>query len=117
MEIIDPRSIVPLDEEIIVNSVNKTGRCLVADNDWTYCGFSAEVAALVSSRCFGRLHAPVERLGFAQTPCPTVRRLENVFYPNAEKIVRRVEKMTGLAPIDLSGEVFYSHENRFKGPF
>lgn len=117
VEIVDPRTITPLDEDIIVNSVNKTGHCLVADNDWTFCGFSAEVAALVSERCFGALKKPVKRIGFAQTPCPTVRLLENEFYPNAENIVRSVEKMMGLAPIDLSGESFYSHENRFKGPF
>ena len=117
IEIVDPRSITPLDEEIIVDSVNKTGMCLVADNDWTYCGFSAEVAALVSEKCFDRLKQPVSRIGFAHTPCPTVRRLENEFYPNAEKLVRRVENLFNLNPIDLSGEIFYSHENRFKGPF
>lgn len=117
VEIVDPRSITPLDEEIIVASVDKTGLCLVADNDWTFCGFSAEVAALVFRRCFGRLKAPVERIGFAHTPCPTVRQLENAFYPNAEKIVRLVERMLGLDPLDLSDEPFYSHENRFKGPF
>lgn len=117
VEIVDPRSIAPLDEEIIVNSVTKTGKCLVADNDWTYCGFSAEVASMVSEKCFNLLEAPVGRIGFAHTPCPTVRQLENEFYPNAEKIIRKVEKMLGLQPIDLSGETFYSHEKRFKGPF
>lgn len=117
VEIIDPRSIVPLDIDIITNSVSKTGYCLVADNDWTYCGFSAEVAAQVSERCFGRLKAPVQRIGFAHTPCPTVRKLENEFYPNAERLVHTIEKMMGLETIDLSGERFYSHENRFKGPF
>jgi acetoin:2,6-dichlorophenolindophenol oxidoreductase subunit beta len=117
VEIIDPRSIAPLDEELIVNSVNKTGYCLVADNDWTYCGFSGEVAALISEKCFSQLKGPVKRLGFAHTPCPTVRHLESAFYPNAEKIVQTIEKMIGLDPINLSDEMFYSHENRFKGPF
>jgi acetoin:2,6-dichlorophenolindophenol oxidoreductase subunit beta len=117
VEIVDPRSIAPLDIDIIAGSVNKTGYCLVADNDWTYCGFSAEVAAQVSERCFGRLKAPVHRIGFAHTPCPTVRTLENEFYPNAERVVRTIEKMMGLEAVDLSGERFYSHENRFKGPF
>ncbi len=117
VEIVDPRSITPLDKALIFNSVKKTGYCLVADNDWTFCGFSAEVAAVISENCFGQLKAPVKRLGFAHTPCPTVRQLENAFYPNAEKIVRAVEKMVDLDPIDLSDEQFYSHENRFKGPF
>jgi pyruvate dehydrogenase E1 component beta subunit len=117
VEIVDPRSIAPLDEKIIVKSVNKTRKCLVVDNDWTYCGFSAEIASRVSDKCFEALEAPVGRIGFAHTPCPTVRKLENEFYPNAEKIIRKVEKMLDLQPIDLSKEVFYSHEKRFKGPF
>jgi pyruvate dehydrogenase E1 component beta subunit len=82
-----------------------------------YCGFSAEVAAMVSDRCFGRLTSPVKRIGFAHTPCPTARHLENQFYPNAETIVREVEKCLGMESIDLSNELFYSHENRFRGPF
>jgi pyruvate dehydrogenase E1 component beta subunit len=117
MEIVDPRTISPLDEDIIVESVNKTGNCIVADNDWVYCGFSAEVAAMVSERCFCNLKSPVRRIGFVHTPCPTVRHLENKFYPNAETIIREVEKTLSLDRIDLSNEVFYSHENRFKGPF
>lgn len=117
VEIIDPLTLVPLDEKIIVKSINKTGRCIVADNDWSFCGFSAEVAALVSEQCFGKLKAPVLRIGFAPTPCPTVRCLENEFYPNAKTIVRAIEKMLDLGHEDLSGEQFYSHEKRFKGPF
>ena len=116
-EIIDPRTIAPLDEDIIVESVSRTGHCIVADNDWVYCGFSAEVAAMVSDRCFGKLKSPVKRIGFAHTPCPTARHLENQFYPNAETIVRQVENTLGIDKIDLSNELFYSHENRFKGPF
>ncbi len=117
IEIVDPRTIVPLDEEAILKSVRKTGRCIIADNDWLYCGFSAELASLVSEKCFGKLKYPVQRIGFAQTPCPTVRHLENEFYPNAAKIVRAIEKMLKLPPADLSKENFYSHENKFKGPF
>ena len=117
IEVVDPRTIVPLDEEIIIKSVNKTGYCLVADNDWLYCGFSAEVAAMVSEKCFSSLKAPVRRVGFAHTPCPTARHLENKFYPNAETIVREVEKILGIDKIDLSNEIFYSHEKHFKGPF
>ncbi len=117
VEIVDPRTLYPLDEETIINSVNKTKHCIVADNDWQFCGFSAEVAALVSEKCFKKLKIPVARIGFANTPCPTVRVLENEFYPNAETIVRAVEKMLKLKPADLSGEQFYSHEKRFKGPF
>jgi acetoin:2,6-dichlorophenolindophenol oxidoreductase subunit beta len=117
VEIIDPRTISPFDDTLVIESVKKTGHCIVADNDWVDCGFSAEVAARVSEKCFGYLKSPVKRIGFAATPCPTNRRLENEFYPNAAQIIRAVEEKVGLPPIDLSGEDFYSHERRFKGPF
>ncbi len=117
IEIVDPRTIAPFNDELIIESVARTGRCIVADNDWLNCGFSAEVAARVSEKCFGRLKAPVHRIGFAPTPCPTARPLENEFYPNAVNIIRAIEKMLGLESTDLSNEDFYSYENRFKGPF
>lgn len=117
VEIIDPRTISPLDEPLIVSSVRKTGHCVVADNDWLHCGFGAEVAARVSEKCFGQLKSPVKRIGWVDTPCPTTRPLENQFYPNAVNIIREIESKLGLPPTDLSKEDFYSHENRFKGPF
>ncbi len=117
VEIVDPRTLAPLDDTAILASVKKTGRCLVADCDWVDSGFSAEVASRVSEGLFGQLRGPVRRIGFAHTPCPTVRCLEDEFYPNAIDIVRGVEEMLGLTPTDLSGEDFYSHERRFKGPF
>lgn len=117
VEIIDPRTISPLDDEMIVKSVNKTRHCIVADYDWANCGFSAEVATRVNEKCFGRLKLPVARIGFAQTPCPTTRPLENEFYPNAKTIIRKVESMLGLSETDLSKEEFHTWENKFKGPF
>lgn len=117
LEIFDPRSSSPLDSEGLAASVGKTGRCLVADNDWIHCGLSAEIVATATEQCFSQLKMPIRRLGFAPTPCPTARHLENEFYPNAEKIVRAVEDMLELSPTDLSGEEFFSHERRFKGPF
>ncbi|MDP3723066.1 MAG: transketolase C-terminal domain-containing protein [Candidatus Omnitrophota bacterium] len=117
LEVIDVRTVTPLDEQTIVESVKKTRHCLVADYDWTFCGFSAELAALISARCFGELAHPVERLGFAHAPCPTTRPLENLFYPSAVTIIRTVERMLELEETDLAGESFYSYEQRFKGPF
>jgi acetoin:2,6-dichlorophenolindophenol oxidoreductase subunit beta len=117
IEIVDPRTIAPFDDGLIIKSVSKTGRCIVADNDWLNYGFSAEAAARVSEKCFGKLKSPVVRIGFAPTPCPTARHLENEFYPNAITIIRSVEKMLNMEPTDLSQEDFYSHERRFKGPF
>ena len=117
VEIVDARCLSPFDDSIVVNSVKKTKKCLIADNDWVHCGFSAEVAARVGQECWSDIEMPIERVGFTFTPCPTARHLENEFYPNAEMLVRKIESMLGLSPTDLSGESFYSHENRFKGPF
>lgn len=117
VEIIDPRTISPLDDQTIIESVNKTKHCIVADYDWLHCGFSAEVAARISEKCFSRLKHPVSRIGFAPTPCPTTRPLENQFYPNAKTIIRKVEAILGLSKSDLSNEQFHTWENKFKGPF
>jgi len=116
VEIIDPRTLSPMDMDPIIASVKKTGRLLIADYDWLNSGLSAEIAADVGAKCFGVLKQPIERIGFAPTPCPTVRTLENHFYPNAETIIRTVEKMLGRPPMDLTGVDFFSHERRFRGP-
>ncbi|MDP3724893.1 MAG: transketolase C-terminal domain-containing protein [Nanoarchaeota archaeon] len=117
IEIIDPRTISPLDDEAIFRSVRKTGHCVVADYDWRNCGLSAEIAARVSETCYGSLRSPIQRVAFPDTHCPTTRPLENVFYPNAKDIVRAVEKALKLKPINLKKENFYSHEHKFTGPF
>lgn len=117
VEIVDPRTILPLDEKIIADSVLKTRRCLVADYDWLHCGFSAEVAALVSKSCFGHLKSPVERIGFAFAPCPSARPLENEYYPDSVTIIRKIEEMFGLPNADISDQEFYSYEKKFKGPY
>ena len=116
-EVVDVRSIAPLDIETIKTSVRKTGRCIVADYDWVFCGFGAEIAAQVSHDLFGQMKNPVKRLGFEHVPCPTTRPLENLFYPSAEHIVRTTEDMLKLKKFDLSQDRFYSYENKFKGPF
>ncbi|MBI2064446.1 MAG: alpha-ketoacid dehydrogenase subunit beta [Candidatus Yanofskybacteria bacterium] len=117
IEIIDPRTISPLDDRTIIDSVNKTGHCIVADYDWLNCGFGSEVSARVSEKCFRKLKSPVTRIGFAPTPCPTTRPLENLFYPNAVSIVRAVEKKMSLKEADLRKESFHTWENKFRGPF
>jgi len=117
LEVVDVRTVAPLDDEPLIESVRKTGRCIIADYDWVFCGFGAELAARISHQCFGLLKHPVERLGFAHVPCPTTRPLENLFYPSAISIIRTAERLLGLSETDLSGESFYSYEQRFKGLF
>ncbi len=117
VEVVDARSAAPLEDDIIVDSVNKTRHCIVVDNDWLHCGLSAEIAARIAEKCFGKLKSPVNRLGFALTHCPCTRPLENLFYPNAIDIIRTIETKFGLSETELSSENFYSYERKFKGPF
>lgn len=117
VEIVDVRTVVPLDAATIMASVRKTGRVVIADNDWTFCGLAAEISAEITESCFASLKSPPLRIGFAPVPCPTTRPLENLFYPSAKHIVRAVERILGLPEIDLSGEIFNEYERRFKGPF
>lgn len=116
-EIVDPRTISPLDIDPILASVRKTGRILVADNDWVPCGLGAEIAARIVETCPEALKVPLRRLGFAFTPCPTVRSLENEFYPNAASIVREICALLKTTEIPVMQDSLYSHERRFKGPF
>jgi pyruvate/2-oxoglutarate/acetoin dehydrogenase E1 component len=117
VEVVDVRSLYPLDSDLISGSVQKTRYCIVADNDWVAYGAGAEIASKVYESCFTDLKKPITRIGFAHAPCPTVRCLENEFYPNAETIVKEAEKLLDIEPINMIDENFYSHENRFKGPF
>src|SRR3954452_13714239 len=83
VEIVDPRSLVPLDAETIRNSVRKTGRLVIADEAGPTAGFSAEIAALASedAATFARLKAPVKRVCALQVPIPYTRALENQLFP------------------------------------
>jgi pyruvate dehydrogenase E1 component beta subunit len=117
VEIVDPRTLAPLDDTLLVQSARKTGRCVIADIDWVPYGASAEIAARVYDKAFDALKVPIERVGCAHAPCPTARNLENAFYPNALTIVRAIEKQLSIAPADLSEERVFSYENHFKGPF
>jgi pyruvate dehydrogenase E1 component beta subunit len=116
-EVIDVRTAAPLEAGPLLASAAKTVHAVVADNDWACCGFGAELAARIVEGCWGSLKAPPVRLGFAPVPCPATRPLENLFYPNAETIVRTVERLLDLKPMDLSGREFYSWTKHFKGPF
>lgn len=117
LEVVDPRSIFPLDEDLIIKSVEKTGHCIIADYDWDFCGFSAEVATRIYEKISHKLKSPILRLGFAPTHCPSTRPLEDEFYTDSIDLIRAIEKKLKLKKIDLSQESFYSYENKFRGPF
>ena len=85
-ELIDLRSLVPLDEEAVVRSVEKTGRAVIVHEAARFCGFGAEVAALLAERALYSLKAPVVRVTGYDTPFPYA--LEQVYLPNAERILK-----------------------------
>jgi pyruvate/2-oxoglutarate/acetoin dehydrogenase E1 component len=93
VEVIDPRTLVPLDEEAILRSVQKTGRLVVVDEDYERCGFTAEVAAVVAEKGFHSLKAPVARVANPNTPIPFNRNLERQVLPDADKIVRAIKSV------------------------
>lgn len=87
-EVIDPRSIRPLDEEVILESVRKTGHLVVADTSWSTYGFSAEVAAVVAEKALGALKAPVRRVTPPDCPAPVSKPLEDAFHPSPTTIAQ-----------------------------
>lgn len=93
VEVIDLRTVKPLDREMILNSVRKTGRVVVADVGWKSFGVSAEIAALVVENAFDALKAPVLRVALPDCPAPASRNLEEAYYPMAEDIVQAVRKI------------------------
>jgi acetoin:2,6-dichlorophenolindophenol oxidoreductase subunit beta len=92
-EIIDVRSLVPLDFEAIERSVAKTGRLLIVEEDHLTGGWGAEVAALIAERAFHRLRGPIRRVAGLDTPIPCAASLERVFVPDAERIVSTASAM------------------------
>jgi pyruvate/2-oxoglutarate/acetoin dehydrogenase E1 component len=115
-EIIDPIWLSPLDIQTIVNSVSKTGRLLVIDNDWTNCGMSAEIVAQVLELLPDR-KIQVQRLGFAPTTCPPTPTLEDVFYPNGRSIAGKAYTMVTGKQDWLPDERADLKSIEFKGPF
>jgi pyruvate/2-oxoglutarate/acetoin dehydrogenase E1 component len=94
-EVVDPRTLYPLDTETIVRSASKTGHCLVVNEAPAEAGFSAEVAALVSERCFGDLKAPVRRLTGRRTGVPYDKDLERMVVPGVEDVLREARALMG----------------------
>ncbi len=114
VEIVDPVTLAPLDQETIVGSVRKTGRLLVVDTSWVTCGMSAEIAALAADKAFDALRGPVRRVGMQPVVCPVSKPLEQAFYPNAQTIASEVFTMLGRDVPDVQAPVLTSN---FKGPF
>jgi 2-oxoisovalerate dehydrogenase E1 component len=93
VEIIDPRTVSPLDTKTILQSVAKTGRLLVIDEAFGPCGCAAEIAAQVADQGFNDLDAPIKRLTGAFAPTPYAPSLERAVVPNVEQIVNAIREL------------------------
>jgi acetoin:2,6-dichlorophenolindophenol oxidoreductase subunit beta len=89
-ELIDPRTISPLDEETILDSVRATGRCVVVDEAYPRCGIAADIASIVAEKAFAALKAPVVKVTPPHTPIPFAPNLEDTWLPTPQKISKAV---------------------------
>ena len=92
-DIIDLRTIKPLDEEIILESVRKTGKLLVVDTGWAMGGVCAEIGCLVAEKAFKDLKAPVQRVGLPDIPTPAGHSLEQFYYPDKDNMADAIKKL------------------------
>src|ERR687886_219913 len=92
VEVLDPRTLQPLDEDAIVDSVKKTNRCIVAHEAITRMGFGAEVTAVVQHRAFDWLDAPVERVGAKFVPLPFAPVMEEYVVPHAADVLAAIQQ-------------------------
>ena len=95
LEVIDPRSLSPLDEETILNSVKKTHRLLIVHEEVKFAGSGAEIAALAAEKAFDYLDAPILRVAAPYTPVPFAPILEEAFIPSEEKILEAAKTLMG----------------------
>lgn len=121
-EVIDVRSLKPLDDGLILESVHKTGRLIVVDTGWKTCGFSAEIVALVAEKSFSDLKSPPVRIALPDCPTPTSPALAAHYYPLATHIAIAARKMLGLDTNDIQSRKSVSvpldiPDISFKGPF
>jgi len=93
VEIIDPRTLVPLDKETIIESVKKTGRLLIVEEDPLTCGVGAEIAAIIAEEAFDYLESPIKRIAEPDTPIPFSPVLENYVIPDDKVIMKGVEAL------------------------
>jgi pyruvate dehydrogenase E1 component beta subunit len=98
VEVVDVRSIRPLDEELICASVARTGRLVVADTSWARYGLAAEVAAVVAENAFEALRRPVRRVTPPDCPAPVSHPLEDAFHPTADRIAAACLEMVDGGP-------------------
>jgi pyruvate dehydrogenase E1 component beta subunit len=107
-EVIDLRTVRPIDEQTILDSIAKTHRLVVADAAWSMCGVSAEVAAIAAEKGFDWLRAPIERVTLPPCPAPMCAPHERAYYPRAPQVYEAVRRVLSWRP-SRSASSTYSH--------
>src|SRR5208337_4874224 len=95
VEVVDPRTLIPLDEDAILSSVEKTNRVLVIDEGHLRGGAAADIAALIADKGFDFLDAPVKRVTALDVPIPFSPPLESAVVPDAQRIERAIRELVG----------------------
>ena len=90
-EVVDPRTLRPLDKEPILASVRKTNRCVVVEEGWAFAGVGAQMAYIIQREAFDELDAPVMRVTGADVPMPYAKNLEQLAMPSAARVVEAVQ--------------------------
>ncbi len=93
VELIDPRTIKPMDWELIFDSVKKTNRLVIVEEGWPFAGIGAQISHEVCNHCFDFLDAPIERVTQEDVPLPYAHNLEIASLPNIQKVIRAVRKV------------------------
>ncbi len=91
LEVVDPRTLRPLDDQMIFDSVRKTNRCIILEEGWPFAGLGAEIAYRIMKEGFDYLDAPVVRVTGEDVPMPYAKNLEHEVFPSVEKVVRAVK--------------------------
>jgi pyruvate/2-oxoglutarate/acetoin dehydrogenase E1 component len=100
-EVIDPRTLRPLDLDTILSSVAKTNRCVVVEEGWPHGGVAANLGALIAEQAFDDLDAPVRRVTGADVPMPYSKPLEEIAFPHEPQVVHAALEVLGQAPTEV----------------
>ena len=93
IKVIDPRTLVPLDKETIINSVKKTGKLVIMDEEPKTGGAAGEIAAIVAEEAFDLLDAPIKRVCAPNTPVPFSPPLEKFWMPDEEDLIKAINEV------------------------
>jgi pyruvate dehydrogenase E1 component beta subunit len=95
-DVIDPRTLRPLDDAPILESVRKTNRCVILEEGWPYAGVGAQIAFQVQQAAFGDLDAPIARVTGLDVPMPYAKNLEHMVMPSPARLIAAVREVMYL---------------------